>query len=800
MRYSLIISVFLLSFLSSYSQTGSVFGVVTDQSTNQPVPFANVVIQGTSLGSTTDIDGKYEITTIDPGEYNIEVRYVGYNPVIISEIIVSNVRKTEVNIELVPAATKLDEVVVQASPFTKSDESPVSLSTISAAEIYRNPGSNRDISRVIQNLPGVSTTVSFRNDIIVRGGAPNENRFFLDGIEVPNINHFATQGSSGGPVGMINVNFIREVDFYSSAFPSTRGNALSSVMEFKQIEGNREKLTGTFMLGSSDVGLTLNGPIGNKSSFVFSVRRSYLQFLFSALRLPFLPTYNDAQLKYTYRIDEKNIINVIGLGAIDDFELNTSVNDGETDEDIIERNTFILDNIPVNNQWNYAIGINYKHIGKNGFQTFVVSRNHLDNSAIKYRYNIETPDNLLLDYESQEIENKFRFENNQTAGKWKYTYGAGYEYATYLNRTFQQRVVDETPVLVNFNSELNINKFALFGNVSRKFADELLTLSFGIRTDFNDLNDEMIDPISQLSPRLSASYKVAPRWTINANVGRYFQLPPYTVMGFRDNNGSLVNADNGLSYIESDHFVAGFKFFPTEYSLISVEAFYKLYNDYPLLTTDSLSLANLGGDFGVIGNEPAVSTSRGRSYGIEILAQQKLSSSIYGIVALTLVASEFTDRNDEFVASAWDNRIILNITAGKKFKNNWEVGANFRLQGGGPYTPFDVPRSSLIEVWDVNQQGVLDFNQLNTLRLGIVHALDVRVDKKWFFKKWALNIYLDIENVYNFQAQAPPFLNVRRDDQGLPLVDPNDPARYQTYLIEDFAGTLLPSIGVMIDF
>ena len=201
------------------------------------------------------------------------------------EVQVSTAKPTILNIPLTETSSELKEFEIVANPFVKKEESPISMRTINSAEIYRNPGGNRDISKVIQILPGVASSASFRNDIIVRGGAPSENRFFLDGIEVPNINHFATQGSSGGPVGMLNVNFIQEVDFYAGAFPTNRGNALSSVMDFKQIEGNDEKLTGSFMLGSSDVGLTLNGPMGKKSSFIFSARRSYLQFLFKALKL-----------------------------------------------------------------------------------------------------------------------------------------------------------------------------------------------------------------------------------------------------------------------------------------------------------------------------------------------------------------------------------------------------------------------------------------------------------------------------------------------------------------------------------
>jgi hypothetical protein len=690
--------------------------------------------------------------------------------------------------------------VIQTNRIEKSQESPLSKQTIGATEIYRNPGGNRDISKVIQILPGVATTVSFRNDIIVRGGAPNENRFYLDGIEIPNINHFATQGSSGGPVGMINVNFIRDVEFYSGAFPANRGNAISSVMEFQQVKGNREKLGGTFMVGSSDIGLTLNGPTGKKSSFILSARRSYLQFLFEALKLPFLPTYNDFQYKHFFEFDEKNELTIVGLGAIDNFELNTEVNEGETDQEAIDRNNYILGNLPVSEQWNYAIGANWKHYSKNSYQNVVLSRNHLNNSSIKYKDNIENPEELLLDYNSEEIENKLRIESTKRMNGWNWNIGAGFEHVKYTNSTFNKKAINGEVQIIDFDSEFTMQKYSIFTHVSKAFIGERLSLSLGLRTDANSYSEEMSNFFEQLSPRFSASYQFTEKFSASFNIGRYYQLPAYTVMGYRDNDENLVNKDNGISYIQSDHFVAGLQYNPTRYSKISVEGFYKKYDDYPFLTNDSISLANLGGDFGVIGNEPAVSISKGRSYGVEFFLQQKLSSSVYGLISYTFVRSEFKDKNDDYVASSWDNRHVLNITAGKKLKKNWEVGAKFRLLGGSPYTPYDIEQSSKKDIWDVTQSGVNDWDLLNTERNSISHGLDLRVDKRWFFEKWALNAYLDIQNIYGNKVETKPFLDVVRDGTGNPIEDPNKPDSYLTKEIENTTGTILPSLGRMSEF
>lgn len=790
---------FLCISINAFAQVGKVKGKVYNINNNSPVPFASIIISNINLGAVTDVNGNYVIENVAPGVYNISCSLVGYKSATQYEVRVTSVRQTIVDFALEENSALLREVEVKVSPFNKTEESPLSLKTISSSEIYRNPGGNRDISKVIQSLPGVGASVSFRNDIIVRGGAPNENRFYLDGIEVPNINHFATQGSSGGPVGMINVNFIREVDFYSGAFPANRGNTLSSIIEFKQNDGNDNKLSGTAMIGSSDVGITLDAPTGKNSSLLFSARRSYLQLLFKALALPFLPTYNDVQFKETIKFNKNKTLTLIGLGAFDDFKLNKTANDKLTNQTTIERNDYILGYLPVNNQWNYTIGANYKVPSSHGFTNFVVSRNHLNNKAKKYTGNSDAPEDLILDYSSAEIENKIRIEQTIYNDDWKFNYGLGFENILYTNSTYRKSEIDNAVYTSDFDSRLTLNRYSAFGQVGRKLLEERLSLSAGIRVDASDYSDNLQNLLKQFSPRISASYGFTEKIFLNFNVGKYFQLPAYTVLGYKDVTGDLVNEEN-VRFIECNHAVGGIEYFPTKHFKFTVEGFYKQYNNYPFLLNDSISLANLGGDFGVIGNEPAISNSEGRSYGIEFFAQQKLSTTYYGILSLTLFKSEFQDKNGKYRPTAWDNQYIMNLTLGKKLEKNWELGMKFRLLGGAPYTQYNIPLSSQKELWDVTQRGIADYNKLNEERLAVSHGLDLRIDKKWFYKKMSLNVYLDIQNVYNFQPEGEPYLTVKKDSNGNAITDPVNQAAYQTYLIDNPTGNVLPSVGVMLEF
>ncbi len=793
------IIIIFLSF-NSFSQNGLVRGHVLNAANNEAIAFVKISILDQQKGAISLEDGSYEIRGIAPGIYSFKASCPGFKDQIINEILVTNARSIELDFNLDFIVKDQKEVVINGNRFLRNVESPVSLKTLNSTEIERLPGANRDVSRVIAALPGVASRATFRNDIIIRGGSPGENKFYLDGIEVPNINHFATQGSSGGPVGLLNVNFIREVDFYAGAFPSNRANGLSSVISFKQKEGNSDGLITNFALGSSDAAITLDGPLGKNSNFIFSARRSYLQFLFAALKLPILPTYNDFQFKYNYKINKNSKLSVIGLGAIDDFRLNASANDNVTDSSQIESNNYILGNLPLQQQWNYTLGVNYMHSSKNGIQNIVVSRNMLNNTATRYKDFIETQANKILDYSSFEAENKVRIEHTYKKDGWRWNVGAGYEYARYFNSTYNKITIQGQPVTIDFKSDLFLSKYSAFSQLSKGLFNEKLNLSIGLRADGTNYSKNMSNLLNQLSPSFSVNYRVTKKIAINGNIARYHQLPSYTILGYRDAQGSLINKANDLKYIQADHFVLGAEYLTEISSRFTVEGFYKKYNYYPFSTKDSLCLANIGSDFGVVGNEAVRSQSMGRSYGFEFLYQQKLFKGFYAVVAYTFVKSEFQDKLGNYVPTAWDSRNIVSLTGGKRFKNGWEIGMRWLFSGGSPYTPYDVANSSLKQNWDINGFGLLDYNKLNTMRESNYHQLNVRVDKKLFLDKFNLNFYLDIQNAYGHKTILAPTLLVVTDAAGAPVTDPNDPTRYQTKYIENASGIVQPTIGIIIEF
>lgn len=780
---------------------GSIRGKVIDAQTREALPFVNVLILGTNIGVISDESGNFSINNSPLGYMKLQASFIGYQTIVSEDYLVTLEKSPYIIFQMNVDNEQLDEVVIQSKLFRKPVENPLSYQSIGIAEIEKNPGGDRDILKVIQSFPGVASNPGFRNDIIIRGGSPSENKFYLDGVEVPVINHFQTQGSTGGPVGIINADLIRKADFYSSAFSANRGNALSSIIEFSMKEGNPEKLDIRATLGTSDAGVTADGHIGENTTFIASVRQSYLSGLFRLLKLPFLPTYNDFQLNVKHKFDDKNELSLIGLGAIDKFKLNEDVNDGITDEDDLKRNNYILSNIPVQNQWNYTVGLSYKHYGEKATQQIVLSRNEWDNVADKYEDNTGNSEDLLLKYSSRETENKLRYENfSALKNNYKLNFGVALEQVKYYNATYQKFANSSGVEIIDFSSNLLLFKYGIFGQISKAYFNSKLNVSFGVRFDGVDYDDEMANLFKQFSPRLSLAYTLTEKWAINASAGIYNQLPSYTVMGYRDNDGVLVNKENGLEYITAEHLVAGLEFKPNTSAKVTLEGFYKGYSNYPFSVENQISLANLGAGFGVVGNEEVTSTSEGRAYGFEVLFQKKSYSGLYGILSYTFVRSEFKDVNNEYIPSSWDNRNLLTATGGKKFNKNWELGAKFRLVGGQPYTPYDYEASADIANYNVNNSGILDYSELNTLRFDLYHQLDIRVDKTWYWKHFSLNLYLDIQNILGSESQEQGFLIPLTDANGNALIDPSDPSKYLLEEVENTSGTVLPKIGVIMDF
>jgi hypothetical protein len=799
-----------------FGQNGALTGSVRDKLTQEGLIGATIRLDGTELAVVTDLDGNFRIGNIPPKTYNITAAYIGYNPQTKFNVVITTGNANQLNFELETSSSALNEVVISESKSVRiaSVSTPLSIQNLSVEEIKSNPGGNFDISRVVQALPGVGgvagTGGGFRNDLIIRGGGPSENVFYLDGVEIPVINHFSTQGAAGGPAGILNVSFIEDATLASSAFHSRYDNALSSVLQFRQRDGNPDRLQGNVRVSGTETALTLEGPLSQSgnTTFLLSARRSYLQLLFELIGLPIRPDYWDFQYKLTHKIDAKTTFTTLGVGAIDKFSF-------EAPDDATPENLYILSSTPGINQWNYTQGFTLKRLVESGFWNLTFSRNMLNNRLDQFADNVDGKQTdeakRILGLNSQEIENKLRFDYNRYTGAWQWSAGAMAQYVKYNNNTFfriRPEIRDSLGNLIQpglesrFNTEIDFFKFGLFGQVSRTFFRERLGMSFGLRTDGNTFTDNGANLLRTLSPRLSATYALAEGFKVNASVGRYYKTPLYTVLGFRDNENRLVNRD--MPYMRSDHFVAGLEYLPTRTLRMTVEGFYKLYSDYPIATRRGISLANEGGGFDVLGNEDVVATGDGRAYGMEFFVQQKLNKNFYFTGSYTLFWSRFSNADGREYASAWDNRHLVSLLSGYKLPRNWEIGAKFRWQGGVPYTPLDLEASRLNYV--ATGRGVLDFTRFNSVRVGAFSQMDLRIDKKWNFKRATFDLFIDVQNVLGTISPAPETYTFERTEDGSAFkTTDGQPLRADgsngiPFLIDNSDGSALPTIGFIIEF
>lgn len=764
-------------------------GVVIDKSTRQPLEFVNVLVVGLGIGASTDANGNFLITQVPPGIYRLQASFLGYKTELTPEYRVNHVTPY-VQIELEEENASLNEVVVAASPFQKVPESPVSLRVIGLQEIEKAPGANRDISKVVQNYPGVAfSPIGYRNDLIVRGGGPSENRFYLDGVEIPNINHFSTQGASGGPVGLIDADLIRSVKFYSGAFPADKGNALSSVLDFSLRDGDMERNSLKATLGASEVSLSSNGHIGNKTSYLVSVRQSYLQALFKILGLPFLPAYTDASFKIKTRFDSHNELTLLGLGGIDRMKLNLGI-EGEDAE-------YMLSYLPEINQETYTVGGVYRHYSQRHVQSIVLSQSYLNNRNVKYRDNDESSEeNLTLRLGSIEQETKLRMENTSSWIVWKVKAGFDLNYSRYKSNEYR-KVFANALREYDYHTDLSLWRWGMFASVDYAAPDKSFTASMGVRTDGNNYSDKMKELWRQLSPRLSVSYRLVEGLTLSGHVGLYYQLPSYTALGFKGEEGEYVNRH--LDYISVSQESLGLSWTPNENMELSVEGFYKLYGHMPFSLSDQIPLYCKGNDYGTIGNEALSSEAKGRSYGVELMFKWLLTQKLNLSSSLTIFKSEFKDgEQGSYVPSAWDNRFILNMSGTYNFPKHWSLGAKVSCIGGSPYTPYDVEKSSLVEAWNVQGRAYYDYSRYNQERLPVFGQLDVRVDKTFYLKKCMLGFYLDIQNITASKLRQPDALMSTGQ-----IENPSAPLSEQRYVMKSIrqeSGTLLPTLGITFEY
>ncbi len=763
MKKIFVIFAFILLFLSisniyAQEKTGSIVGNVVDRSTQKPLTGVTVFVLNTQLGAITDSEGNFKIEKVPLGIQSVRFTYLGYETFVSSNVSVTSGRPVDLEIQLTQSIIELEGAEVKASFFPKKIETATSTQSLNSEDIRRAPGVQEDVVRATALLPGVNVTAAGRNDLIVRGGAPFENLFVVDGLEVSNINHFGSQGSTGGPLSIINLDFVRNVEFSAGGFASNYGDKLSSLTNITLRKGNEDKFGGKVNLSATGFGVNLEGPVGDMGSYFFSVRRSYLDLLFNLAGFAFIPQYWDYQGKLHLKIDEKNIIDFITVSAVDDVKLNNDSRDN------------ILDNtqIAVPNQYQNFSGITWKHLLENGFTNVTFGTDYTRFSTF------QNDSNLVEIFRNDSKEGEFQlrtelvylFENKtelRVGNQAKF--GAFIDYDVLIPGYLRQDQ-NGVPQPLEKDTSFNSIKNGTYVNFTLPIGNHRLTA--GGRMDYyNYTKDNLF-----FSPRMSFIYFLNPVSSIALSAGRYYQSPSFIWN---------IGGSDDLNPMIADQVVLGYDHTPLQDVKVQVEVYYKWYQNYPARLYRPMAVLAPAGFDNIrsdipYGLEPLSNDGIGFSRGAELFIQKKLSDiPIYGLFSLSYSETKFKSLDDEWRYGAFDSRWVMNLATGWRINPLWEVSGKFRMATGVPSTPY---------ITEGPNAGSLDFSQYNEGgRLPFFHQLDVRVDKRWNWNNFTLITYIDIQNLYGQENVSGLNYNPITQEQ-----------EYSTTI------GILPSVGISVDF
>lgn len=704
---------------------GAIKGRALDVDTQMGLAGANVVLIGTELGASSDLDGYFTINRVPIGSYSIECSFLGYEPVIITDIIVRPERISMPVIELKGTAIKMDEVVVKPTYFKKTEKQPSSFINISKEEIRRASGSGGDVSRIMMSLPSVAKVNDMRNSLIVRGGSPVENGYCIDNIAIPNINHFPSQGASSGAIGLINVDFIKDAQFYSGGFSAAFGDKLGSLMDITFREGNRSEVDKQLDLNMQGIGGAIEGPLANdRGSWFMSIRRAYVDLIVGlfAQDASTVPDWGDFQGKMTVNLDNKNKLSFLNLTGLDESVINKdqSIDNEENTygETIWQTNTG---------------GVNWRNLwGSKGY-----SNTSISHSYQKWEgewYNSQT-DYLLTKNESTE-QNIWLKNNSHWIINAKNTLDFGVEtkltnvnynnfYAGYFDA-----LGNPTPALIVID-DISAVKYGAYLSYPCKI-NSRLSVTPGIRFDYFDYNEN-----SHVSPRFSLAYKLTHKTTFTAAYGKFNQFLPLVLLS---QNDKFKKLDDPVA----DHYVIGVNHLLTDDSRLTVELYSKEYRQMPLDPNQgalfTIDESNLQGGFG--SHDDLKSTGRAYSRGVEIMIQKKLAERYYGVISGSYFRTRYRGYDGSWYDRKYDNRFMATIDGGYKPNKLWQYSLRWTYAGGMPYTPFDEAASTAAN------RGILDESMINSERMPDYHSLSVRVDRRFHYRNSNLITYLSIWNFY----------------------------------------------------
>ncbi|MBX2822742.1 MAG: TonB-dependent receptor [Rhodothermaceae bacterium] len=732
--------IYALFSLNAFAQTntGIIAGKVVDEATKEPLIGVNVLIVDTPFGAATDENGTYAIPNLPVGTYRLSFQYIGYQMVIETDIVVRTERTSVVDADLKFTILETDGVLVTAEYYQKNQTELTSVVGFSTEEIRRSPGAGQEITRVLNALPGVASRGETSQDLFVRGGSPLENGFYIDNIFIPNASHFTTgDGSTFGPTGLINTEFVDNVDFYSGGFSSAYGDRLSSISMIRYRDGNSNRVTGELGLNFAGGIAIVEGPWAKgKGSFFVSGRRSYLDLIANAINAGGAPSFGDIQGKMTYRFNNKHSLSLLNLFGQSEFD--QQAEDAEEDGD----NEF-LKMVGAQN----TVGLTWLGIWNgNGYSSTSASysfrtRDFTSQRLVDNSFKID--EELRTDYFNVRNVNFF-----QLNPRFKAEFGSelAYEEGTFeiIQDAYTSRAGIEQEGFIRDLDENNLRVGSFASFIARPLPRLQLTL--GVRGDYTSLNEDFT-----VSPRAALSYQLTSKLAINGSAGVFHQAVPLYITAQHPANAAL-------DQMQARHFIVGVDYMLTPDTKLTIEAYEKQYRNMPIqdinnsLGDPSYALDNRGELLGSL-------ASNGESYarGVEVLLQKKLAEQVYGLASASYFRARYTDAQGVDRNRLFDNKVLFNVIGGYKPNDIWEFSVRWTYSGGRPVTPLDEAASEQFgdEVWDISS--------FNAERLPAYHALFVRADRRFNFKSSNMVTFLSLWNAYSRSNVEDYYWNINEN-------------------------------------
>lgn len=715
-------------------KTSAITGRVEDAETGFPLQGASVAVAGTELGAVTDSRGSFRIGGIPIGTYSLQFSYTGYESLVRTDIIVRSGRSTVLTAGMKMTAFEVEGITVESGYFARAEEEPVSTINFSQEEIRRAPGAAGDVSRIVTVLPSIAKVNDNVNGLIVRGGNPVENAFYIDNMQIPNINHYPQQGSSSGPIGLLNTDFLQDVNFSAGGFGAAYGNKLSSVMELRFREGSREKFQSTLSMNMVGFGLSGEGPLaGGKGSWMFSARKSFLDLLVDAIGTGVAPQYSDYQGKMVLDLSSKNQLSFVGVAGIDhiSFDKETSLDEGDPyfgEADNVE----------------HMFGVNWRYTGGRDWQmeTSVSSMyTSYDDTFWQTR-----DDSLIYDDNSSEQSISLRnvsYYRFNSANRIKFGLEASHVINDYTSYT--KAYHDNYGNLLDpFNVERKISADMVGGFMSWIFNPTgRFEINPGVRVDYFSLAGR-----THVSPRFSFNYWFTDKTSLSGSAGVYYQHLPLAMLAV---NKDFEDLRDPVAY----HYILGINRMISENTRLTFEVYDKEYHNFPLDPSQpALFVADEGGN-------PDFLTDNGRASarGVELVIQKKVASDFYGLISGSVYQSRYRGYDGQWRDRVFGNSWMASMEGGYIASKKWEYSLRWIAAGGRPYTPFDITASKQ------HNTGIYDLSRINGERVPAYHSLNFRIDRRFNFRDSNLILFLDIWNLYNRKNLAAYYWNDLENEQ-----------------------------------